>query len=382
MLTWPYEWSVSMLADAGVLTLDLQLALVESGCALKDATAYNVQFDHGQPRFIDISSFERPRRRDIWFAMGQFQRMFVYPLLLCRYSGWDLRSYFLANLDGLDVRQVSRAFGWLEKLHPPLLFDVTLPDVLGRWADRRGTAKREILERPRDNPQAQILLLRSLRSKVRRLAAGYRPRGTWADYGQICNYEDQAKKAKKDLVRRFLESTRPGLVMDVGCNTGEFSRLAVECGAEVVAVDSDHDTVEVLYRDLRKNPAPITPMVIDLCNPSPGIGLMNRERPPFLGRFRPDCVLALALIHHLLVSGNLPLAAIRDMMHELTERDLILEFVPTDDSMFRRLMKFRADLFAGLTLDACRDVFLQRFELLREEPIAGSKRTLLFLRKK
>jgi hypothetical protein len=139
--------------------------------------------------------------------------------------------------------------------------------------------------------------------------------------------------------------------------------------------------VELLYRRLRAEPAAITPMVVDLCNPSPAVGYMNRERESFLDRVEADCVLALALIHHLLVSGNLSLSAIRDMLLALTRRDVVLEFVPTDDDMFRRLMKFRVDLFGGITLEACRAVFAQGFQILKEEPIPGSKRTLLFLRK-
>src|SRR5262249_44798348 len=153
------------------------------------------------------------------------------------------------------------------------------------------------------------------------------------------------------------ESARPKQVLDLGCNTGDYSRLAAACGARVVAVDADHDAVEVLYRQLRQTPAPIHPMVIDLGNPSPGLGYMNRERAPFLERIQGDCVLALALLHHLLVSGNLSLEAASELLFALTRRDLVLEFIPPDDSMFRRLLKFRVNLFEGLTLEAVRKVF-------------------------
>src|SRR5260221_12129396 len=72
-LTFPYEWTVSMLADAALLTLELQIELTGQGFALKDATAYNIQFRDGRPVFIDLSSIERPQRLDVWFALGQFQ---------------------------------------------------------------------------------------------------------------------------------------------------------------------------------------------------------------------------------------------------------------------------------------------------------------------
>ena len=108
---------------------------------------------------------------------------------------------------------------------------------------------------------------------------------------------------------------------------------------------------------------------------------MNTERPSFLERSNPDCVMALALMHHLLVSANMSLEAIRDQMYSLTQRDLIIEFVPTDDNMFERLMNFRVDLFKHVNLKTCREVFEQRFTLISEQPIEGSTRTLLHYRK-
>ena len=224
--------------------------------------------------------------------------------------------------------------------------------------------------------------LKRLRRKVVRLAAGYRPGGTWSRYGETCGYGQVAQQAKLVAVERFLRSTRPSRVLDLGCNTGQYSRLAAGLGAEVIAADADHDAVEILYRQLRREPAPITPMVVDLCNPSPAVGLMNRERAAWGPRAESDCVLALALLHHLLVAGNLPLSAVCEVLAGLTRRDLVLEFIPHDDPLFQRLLEFRVDLLAGLTLDACREVFCRRFELLAEEPIPETRRTLLLLRKK
>jgi len=170
-----------------------------------------------------------------------------------------------------------------------------------------------------------------------------------------------------------LDHSSSPVTQTVACDAVVLSRLTA---------DADHDAVELLYRHLRTHPAAITPVVVDLANPSPGIGHLNEERAPFFDRARSDCAFALALIHHLLVSANLSLAGIRDLMCRLTSRDLVLEFIPTDDNMFQRLMKFRVDLFGDLTLDACRRVFEERFDVLRETPIPHSKRTLLFLRKK
>ncbi|MFT7633047.1 MAG: SAM-dependent methyltransferase [Mariniblastus sp.] len=382
LVTYPYEWSVSMLADAGIHTIDLQIELLSTGCSLKDATAYNVQFVDGKPTMIDIASIEKPNRLDVWFALGQFLQMFVYPLLLTRKRGWDLRSYFQSNLNGRDIDSVANSFSAFERLSPGLLLDLTIPWWLHRMSEKKQGSKRDVLEKTVTNTSGQIFNLKRLRRKIAKLAAGYRTSGVWSDYTKICNYDDEADAAKKELVRGILMETSPVEVLDIGCNTGTYSFLAAECGANVTAVDGDHDAIEVLYRRLRANPASINPLVIDISNPSPAIGYMNVERGSFLERSNPDCVMALALMHHLLVSANMSLEAICEQMHTMTRRDLIIEFVPTDDNMFERLMNYRVDLFQHINLPACLAAFQKRFHLVQQHPIPGSKRTLLYFRKK
>jgi SAM-dependent methyltransferase len=375
-VTHPYEWSVSMLADAGRLTLDLQLRLLEQGLSLKDATAYNVLFDGPRPVFIDLGSIERPRRLDLWYPLGQFERMFLYPLLLAVHHGWDLRSYFLGRLDGRDVEEVARSVGRLGRWHPRALLDVGLPLLMGRAAARGRGPDRRALDRPGAGLEVQRMTLGRLRGKVAGLAARYRPASTWTDYATDCHYAPEADAAKRAAVQAMLERYRPRQVLDLGCNTGEYSRIAAGLGARVLAADADHDAVELLYRGLRERPAAITPAVVDATNPGPAIGFMNRERPAFLERSEPDAVLALALVHHLMVAGNLSLDAIAGLFHALTRDLLIVEFVPPADPMFRRLLGLREDLFEGLDAAAFRAALARRFDPLEEVTLPGSARTL------
>jgi hypothetical protein len=150
----------------------------------------------------------------------------------------------------------------------------------------------------------------------------------------------------------------------------------------VLAVDSDHDAIELLYRRLKQEPVAITPLVADLSNPSPAIGFRNQEREALLGRLQSDAVLALALLHHLLVSANLSLEAARDMLYDLSRDHVVLEFVPPDDVQFRRLLRFRDEDFSWLTLDACRTTLSARFTVVEEHAVPGTPRTMLFLRKR
>ena len=259
--------------------------------------------------------------------------------------------------------------------------DRIFTNLLEGGAQKSSQAKWE--EKPTGgDPKAQLVNLRRLRGKVAGLAAGYKTSGAWHDYTQTCTYDDAAETVKKQLIEKFLGDTRPATVLDMGCNTGDYAYLAAASGADVIAADADHDAVELLYRRLRSQPAKITPMVVNAANPSPAIGYMNEERASFLDRVHPECVFALALIHHLLVSANLPLAAIRDLMHRLTKRHLILEWVPVEDVQFQRLIRFRENLFSGLNLQQCLDVFAEKFELIAQQPVAASGRTLLFFSRK
>lgn len=380
-ISYPAEWCYSMLADAALCTLNLQERLALHGWALKDASAYNVQFHRGQPVFIDLGSIERPKRADLWFALGQFNRMFLFPLLLSRFKGWDFRSYFLGSLDGRSLTQLCQSFSVTDRARPSLWLDLWLP----LWFERQ-QSRSAVMPRARHSKtggvQSQLLNLRRLRRKVTKLAAGYRIKSTWSDYGGIRNYSHEALAAKRDAIRAVLSMHRPEQVLDLGCNTGEFSLEATHAGCRVLAADADHDAVELLHRRVRSEGQEIHPMVLDIANPTPGMGYCNRERAAFLDRNRSECVFALALIHHLHVSANLSFDAIAALFHQLTSNLLVLEFVPRDDSMFERLVRFRVDLYADYTLERCKAAMAGRFVLLREQPIPGSTRSLLILQKR
>ena len=381
-ISYPYEWSATMLADAGVLTLDLQMRLLTHGYSLKDATAYNIQFPNGQPVFIDIPSIIRPGRLDLWIALGQFNRMFTLPLVLNQAKGQSLRAYFLAHLDGSTIAEVRRAFGRLELLKPGLLLDVTLPYLLERFATNGNGVAAPLAEKGTGRAEVQLVNLRRLRAKLQRLARCHKPDSLWTNYAATRNYTDQAQQSKAQAIREFLTEHVPSTVLDLGCNTGLYSMLAAECGASVTAVDADCESIDLLYRQIRNEPQPILPLCVDLANPSPAIGFCNRERESFLDRINVDCVLALAVIHHLHVTANLPVAGIRDLFADLTRRFCVLEFVPTNDDMFRQLIKYRTDSFDRFTLADCIEVFQERFALVRQVPVADSPRTLLFWEKR
>lgn len=375
-ITFPYEWTTSMLADAGRLTLQLQSRLLDAGFSLKDASAYNIQFRDGQAILIDVASIERAAHRGVWFALGQFQRMFTFPLLLVARRHWDLRSYFLGFPDGMSEQRMASMWGPLERWTPELLLDVTLPGIMGR---RAVVTSASAASEPTDDVRGQRYNLQRLERKLRALSIRGQRSSIWSTYRPGESY-DGAESEKRTVVATWLGRYRPRRVLDIGCNTGEYSRLAVQEGSEVVSVDSDHDAVDVLYRSLRHEGARITPLVVDVVNPSPATGYMNCEHARFAGRCKSDCVLALALLHHLMSVGGLSLRAVRDLLAELTTDLLILEVIPRSDRMFARVMSQRRELHETVSVETVRAVFSESFDLLTEHRLLGNERSLLLLR--
>jgi hypothetical protein len=211
----------------------------------------------------------------------------------------------------------------------------------------------------------------------------WQPSGTeWADYYDITNYSKDSFEKKKTLVAEYIELAAPKMIWDVGANNGEFSRVGSGKGIFTVSSDIDPSAVEKNYLDCKSlNEKNILPLVIDLTNPSPGIGWENQERDSFLNRGPVDLVMSLALIHHLAISNNLPLTLIAEFFQKIGNW-LIIEFVPKQDTQVQRLLSSRKDIFPTYNEKNFEEVFQNRFKLVRKEVIEGTNRTLYLFRKK
>src|SRR4030042_6798621 len=223
--------------------------------------------------------------------------------------------------------------------------------------------------------------MQSLASAVNHLK--WKPQGTeWADYDREMNYQDGAFAHKKALVSEFIKNIKPRMVWDLGANTGIFSRIAATKKAPVISLDADPGAIERNYRWCKANgEGHILPLVIDITNPSPAIGWLNTERSSLLERGPADLVIALALIHHLAISKNLPLSKMADFFSTLCRRWLIIEYVPGSDSWAKRLVGTRRDSFSDYTQDNFESAFAPFFAIRSRKAIKGSERSIYFLEK-
>ena len=177
---------------------------------------------------------------------------------------------------------------------------------------------------------------------------------------------------------RVLAEHRPAAVLDLGCNTGRYSRLAAREGARVVAIDSDPVVVGELWRRAKEERLDVLPLVLDIARPSPAMGWRYGEQTSFLARARRsfDLVLMLALVHHLAVAERIPLAEVAGLAAELTRDILIVEHVEPSDPQFHRLARGRDALFAGLDRAALEAAFAPYFETVQVEPLPDARRSL------
>ena len=381
-VSYPYEWSFSQLKDAALLTLDVQIEAFKYGLMLKDASAYNVQFHHGRPILIDTLSFERYLEGQPWSAYRQFCQHFLAPLALMAKRDVRLNQLMRIYIDGVPLDLASGILPARTWLNPGLAMHLHLHAKTQRAfsrSEKKSPGKMERLARVSKRGLGGFL--QGLRGTVSKLA--WSPTGTeWVNYYGATNYSDPAFQEKQRLVRKYLEAVQPAEVWDLGANTGLFSRIASSMGVPTLAFDVDPAAVEVNYRHVRdKNEKWPLPLLVDLANPSPGLGWSNTERDSLLDRGPAACVMALALVHHLAISNNVPLDRTAAFFDQIC-RFLIIEFVPKSDSQVRRLLSSRADIFDRYSRDDFEKAFAGRFEVLRADGIGGSERTLYLMQKR
>lgn len=364
--SYPWEWTPGQWKLAAKLTLDLCEEALESGYILKDATPLNILFRGPEPVFVDVLSFElRDRANPIWIAYGQFVRTFLLPLAACKYLGWPLAA-FQCRRDGYEPQDLAPWLSWQQRWRQPIRSLVTLPLLLQKSFLMKSVT-------PKANRPAQKLgeisglLLRRTLQKTRRLLNALDlklPPSQWGEYAHTAShYCGQDHEDKQLFVRRWLHSIRPATVLDVGANTGVYSRIAAAAGARVIAWDTDIQACETNWQTAREANLSILPLVADFARPTPPIGWENAEYSSLAARAKErfDCVLMLGILHHLLLADQIPLPAIVEQLAEMTTGWAILEWVPQEDDLFHNLLRGRNQLYGHLNEEFFRQVLSQRF---------------------
>jgi hypothetical protein len=380
-VSYPYEWTFSMLKDAALLQLDLLLAALEHDMVLKDSTPYNIQFRGARPTFVDVGSFERMREGEPWVGYRQFCMLYLYPLLLQSAKGVPFHPWLRGSIDGIRPSEIRPLMNFRDRFRKGVFTHVILHAKLEqRYAGKPQQVKDEV--KRVFKKELFVANVRKMRKLVERLEWDP-PEGVWTAYGERNSYTDDDARRKDDFVREVATSRDWNLVWDIGANNGRYSRIAAEGAKTVVAVDADQGPVELLYRDLKtEGNDRILPLTMNLADPSPGLGWRGLERKAMPDRGKPDLVLALALIHHVAISANVPVKEFVDWLASLGSA-LVIEFPTREDPMVKQLLAPKRDgLHPDYELDFFERTLKDAFELERSERLQSGTRVLYYARPK
>lgn len=365
-VNYAYEWPLPMLKDAALLTLDLNLALLEKEIILKDATPWNIIFQNTRPVWVDFTSLMPQESNLIWVAYDQFCRTFLFPLLIGYFfTGRMARALLLESQNGISPNEISKAlpgsarfkFGWLNsRVYLPKL----ALDLARKSGSERDLAKKVQASTYTDN--ARRSFFEALRKDVNSIPVGSAS-SDWSKYYTDINtfFNPAAFNAKQQKINELIEKLHPKTVVDIGCNQGGYSILAAQHGARVVAFDNDEDSVSLLYKLAKEKNLSILPLTGNVLYPAPQCGWRAQEFPSAPVRFRSEMALALALVHHLAITQIQTFDRIVLTLSEYADKWLVTEFVPLDDPRSQELLLTNRRDMSWYTLEAFIDSLKKKF---------------------
>ena len=380
VLTYAYEWSFDMLRDAALVTLDLLQACLERHLILKDATPYNVAYREGRFVFFDTLSLDDYAEGQPWEGYAQFCREFLFPLMLTAYKKLDFQMWLRGSPAGISATDFNRLLGVWDYRRRGAFKHVGLQSHLERAFAGQGVETRESFGRIGYSRKLLERNVRSLRDVIRSLRYDRRD-SEWLRYGEEHSYSKEAERLKRAFVQDGIGKLGGKTLLDIGCNTGAYSFLAAERIDCAIALDGDPACIDAVYREARDAGNPrVIPLVADLLNPSPPLGWALTERKGLFERVKSDAFLALAVIHHLCIGGNVPMSYVADALARLGKGGVV-EWVEKSDPMVQRMLRNRTDIFDAYCWETFMAEMSRHFDLRDQCPLSDTRRLCLFARK-
>jgi len=283
-------------------------------------------------------------------------------------------------MDGFPLDMATKMLPFWRRYQPGLLMHLTLHARFQKTSDRKeDIPKTKPMKRSAVSDQGLLGIIRSLKTTIKGIK--WQPvSNIWDSYQDIRTYKYEDVTKKSEFVDRVVGKLKPKLVWDLGANTGEFSFIAAAKGSFVVSLEEDSACTESIYQRVSKNDTQsVLPLTMDLSNPSPNLGWNNSERASLQARGPADLLLALALIHHLVLSRYVPLKMVAKWFGQLSEY-LIVEFVPPEDPMVKKLLINRYDDHHPYNLETFKSSFGDIFHFI-DQTILPNGRILFFCKR-
>jgi len=380
-VSYPYEWPFPALKAAALLQLDLHIEALQHGVTLSDASAYNIQFRGTQPVFIDSLSFRRYREGEFWLGHRQFCEQFVNPLLLRALSGLPHNAWYRGALEGISAQELRPLLKWRHMLSWNILTHVVMQARFQSQASSQANAKQKLNNRKLPLVAFQQML-RGLRKWIAQLEPADTGKTVWANYAEDNSYNSEEAQLKRLFVSEFTKSLMPEMLWDIGCNTGDYSKVALETGAKcVVGFDADQGALDLAFSRANTEDFNLLPLFMDAANQPPSQGWAQSERMGLMQRADANGILALAVVHHLAIGRNIPLQDIVDWLVSMAPEGVI-EFVQKSDPMVQALLRLREDIFDDYNEEAFVKYLEDRADIVKSATVSASHRRLYWFKRR
>ncbi len=377
-ISYPYEWSFHRLKDAAIHHLNLHINLLKNNATLTDAYSYNIQFNNYTPIFIDLMSIKEYEEGEFWTGHKQFCESFLNPLVLKSKLGIDFNNWFKGNLEGIDTNEISKMLKFRHMFSWNIFYNIFLLNYFEKKYKKNEDLKLTKNKKLKKNYYLSIL------TNLVNFISNLKPKkevSTWGEYSRDNTYNEEEKKNKYEFISNFFSKEKSSKVLDLGCNNGEYSVLALKSGCEsVVGLDYDLNAIDEAYLRSKKEKLNFLPLYFDVSNPSSNIGWNQKERKGFNERLNFDCVLALAFEHHLSIAKNLPLEDVVNWITSLAPKGII-EFVPKNDITVQSMLRLKGDIFPNYDIENFRAYLNKKAKIISENIVSSSGRILFSFKK-
>lgn len=380
LVTYPYEWSFDMLRDAALTQLTIMEMGLNEGYILKDGTAFNNLYRNGKMCFIDILSVDSYVEGQPWEGYSQFCQEFLLPLMLTSYKNIEFQPWWRGTMKGITLSEFNSLLKFNDYFRRGVLKHIVLQNIFESSFSKSRKSLYPNFQNNVFSKQSLKNLLSDLKSVIENLSYKH-SQSKWVTYANDNSYLEADKHIKENFVRDCIKQITPNQIIDIGSNTGLFSKIISEYATKVISIDLDPSCINNLYLELSKNAdlsKKIIPVIGDLINPTPAQGWELAERDDLFLRVRSNAFVALAVVHHICIGSNVPLDYFVSLLKKIANSGVV-EWVDSKDIMVSFMLRNRKNIFSNYTWEKFKTNIEKHFTVLKIVDLHNGSRKLCFL---
>lgn len=349
--SYAFQWSPFMYKDAAIAVIDLICKLNNIGLGIQDSHVYNIGLNKNKFQLIDFGAISKAKTFPE--SIKDYISYYIFPLVLMSKDKYFKARIYVKNfLEG---------------------FKLEFDDICKYMDNNQIKKYDQIINMVDDINYYKNInsVIEEIRSFVLDINLEFK-NSNWSSY----QFEDNSKQQfdynkdsldKRSIIMNFIESKNPKNIIDIGGNLGWFCFASNKLLISSILVDYDYACIDKAYKSIKDNEIKgILPIVGDF---------QGLEK----SGFKSECVLALALIHHLVFHQLLNFQDIVSLLEDLTSKYLIIEFVHPYD---KYLKVYFNNQFEWYNMDNFIEELKSKFNILDIKPSDRNERSIIFAIKK